>query len=68
MYRKAIGKNIKKYREAIGMKQEELAEKIGVSQSTLSGYENGKREADYEKICLICKSLEIEPNNLFSLY
>lgn len=67
-YKETIGNNIKKYREMSGIKQEELAERIGISQSTLSGYENGTREANYEKICLICKELSIEPNELFSLF
>jgi len=39
---------LKYYRNAAGLSQAELAKKIGVSPSTISMYEVGKREPDFE--------------------
>ena len=45
-----IGKNIKSYREELHLSQEEVAEYLGVSRELISYYENGRREAQLEKL------------------
>lgn len=48
---------IKEARLQNGISQKELAAAIGVAQNTLSQYENGKREADYDTILKISEIL-----------
>ena len=48
---------IKEARLQNGISQKELATAIGVAQNTLSQYENGKREADYDTILKISEIL-----------
>ena len=48
---------IKEARLQKGISQKELATAIGVAQNTLSQYENGKREADYDTILKISEIL-----------
>lgn len=43
-------KQLRKYRLKYGMTQEQLAEAVGISKSTISMYENGQREPDFETI------------------
>lgn len=40
----------KRLRLAGGLTQTEMAEKLGVSKSTISMYENGNREPDFETL------------------
>ena len=43
-----IGKVLKTLRSKKGIKQEDLAKKLNIDQSTLSGYENERRQARAE--------------------
>lgn len=45
-----INKAIVYMREASGLKQKELAAKLSIAQSTLSGYELGTSEPNYEMV------------------
>ena len=45
-----FGKRLRYLRENRGFTQKELATKIGVAENTVSGYERGIREPDFEKI------------------
>jgi len=46
-------KNLKKLRENKGLSQMQLALKLGMNQNTISRYENGEREADYQTLILL---------------
>ena len=41
---------IKEFRQLIGMKQQELADILSVKQTTVSGWEVGRREPDFESL------------------
>lgn len=45
-------KNLKKLRESKGLSQLQLALKLGLNQNTVSRYENGQREADYQTLIM----------------
>ena len=49
---------LKKLREENGMLQKELAEKISVDRSTITAYENGRREPDLKKTKKIAEILD----------
>lgn len=44
---------LKELREEKGVSQKELAKKLGVAQNTVSNWENGNREADYNTLIQI---------------
>ncbi len=48
---------IKEYRRACGMTAKQLAERVGVAESTMSLYENGKREPDFGTLMRIAAVL-----------
>ena len=62
---KTVGENLKQARIAKGLTQTQLAEEMHKYQSDYSEYETGKIQLDYEKIVLLCKRLDITPNDLF---
>lgn len=41
---------IKEFRQQVGMKQQELADVLSVKQTTVSGWEVGRREPDFESL------------------
>ena len=49
---------IKEYRRARGLTAKQLAERVGVAESTMSLYENGKREPDFGTLLRICAELD----------
>lgn len=50
-----FSQTLKKLREHFGISQRELANKINKKASTISGYEQGNREPDYETLRFIKK-------------
>ncbi|MBQ9784388.1 MAG: helix-turn-helix domain-containing protein [Clostridia bacterium] len=50
---------IKEYRRACGMTAKQLACRVGVAESTMSLYENGKREPDFETLLRISAVLNV---------
>lgn len=56
-----VGGKIKELRKRRGLTTTELAKKINVSQSTISLYENGKREPDFKTITKIANTLNVQP-------
>lgn len=63
--RKTIGENIKEVRLGKGLSQEKLGEKCGFSNTTLSSYENGRREPNLHTIAIIAKQLGVSIERLY---
>lgn len=47
-----------------GMNQQEFAKKTGISQSVISDWKRKKTNPSADKIAVICKALDITPNEL----
>lgn len=60
-----VGNNLKAARKAKGLTQKQVAAILHKYQPDYSQYESGKIELDYEKIVLLCKLLDITPDDLF---
>ena len=59
-------KNMLKYlRERRGMSQSELAKQLGIAKSTVSMYELGKREPDFETMERIADLFNVDMNFLY---
>lgn len=58
---------IKEYRRACGMTAKQLAECVGVAESTMSLYENGKREPDFETLLRIAAALDASVDALLGV-
>jgi len=56
--RKLFGKRLKQLREEKKMTQEELGKALGITRNAISGYENGTREPDIEKLYLLSDIFE----------
>lgn len=56
----AIGRNIRNFRKKARMTQEELAEKLYTTRQTISNYETGKSEPDFETVGKIADAFGIE--------
>lgn len=52
-------KNLKKLRKSKGLSQLQLALKLGLSQNTVSRYENGQREADYQTLVMFADFFDV---------
>ena len=59
-----VGKNIRYYRLMKKMSQEALANAVGVGKMTISNYESGKRNPDYEISCKLSAALGITLSQL----
>lgn len=55
---------LKYFRQAAGLSQRELAEKIGVKPSTISMYEIGRRQPDFETEEKLCDFFNTDLNTL----
>lgn len=62
---KSVGNVIKQARKDKGLTQREMASKFRMTQQQYSRFENGIFELNYNQIILICKYLDITPNDLF---
>ena len=60
----SFAKNLRILRKQRKLTQEQLAKELGVSTSSVSMYENGKREADYETLEVIADYFNIDMNTL----
>ena len=54
-----FSKQLKQYRKISGFTQEQLAAAIGTAKSTVSMYESGKREPDFETVKAISEALNV---------
>lgn len=55
---------LKQLRKREQLTQEELAKKLGMSKSSISMYENGNREPDYETLEVIADFFNVDINTL----
>ena len=62
--REALGSRIRTWRQRRRFSQSELAERSGVTQSTLSNYENGKREPAVSILIHIAEVLDVSLDEL----
>ena len=60
-----IGANIRAYRQESGLTLDELAERVGLTKSTLSRYELGKLEPNFETVVDIADALDVHPALLY---
>lgn len=58
--------NLKRFRKAKGLKQKELADLVGVSESSISQYENGKKNPSFEIALKLAEALDCESADLVS--
>lgn len=59
---------IKALRKQNNITMKQLGEIIGVAESTISLYENGKRQADYETLKIIAKFFNVSTDYLLGIY
>lgn len=52
-------KNLKELREKKGLSQLQLAMKLGLNQNTISRYESGQREADYQTLIMLADFFDV---------
>jgi transcriptional regulator with XRE-family HTH domain len=63
----SLGRRIVDYRKKAGISQKELAGMVGIKPSTLSYYENGKREPNVLILIGLAKALEITGDALLGV-
>ena len=61
-----FGRRFKELREAKKLTQAELARLCNLGESTISFYETGKREPNYNVLLLLAEKLETTPNYLLT--
>lgn len=61
---RALGRRIKTWRVRRQMSQATLAELTGITQSTLSNYENGKRDLTVSTLLRLAERLDIDLEDL----
>lgn len=62
--KKHVMKNLKQLRESKGLSQLQLALKLGLNQNTVSRYENGQREADYQTLIMFADFFDVSVDYL----
>lgn len=61
-----LGETIKAARKAVGLTQKELGDIMGKSITTISQWELGKRDIEVDLIPLLCKTLKLSYDDIFS--
>lgn len=61
---RALGRRIRTWRVRRQMSQAALAELTGVTQSTLSNYENGKRDLSVSTLIRLAEKLDVDLEDL----
>lgn len=59
-----FGDKLKELRERKGMSQKELADRLKLRQGTISHYEQGKTEPDFERLGIIANIFDIDVTEL----
>ena len=62
-----FGERLKKFRKIKGLSQDNLAMTIGKNASTIARFESGELIPNAEQIFLLCRELEINESELFTL-
>ncbi len=62
--RRQLGQRIRTWRQRRGTSQAGLAEQVGVTQSSLSNYENGKRDVSVYILMEIAEALDVDLEDL----
>lgn len=62
-----LGERLKLLRESCGILQKELANQLGLSQQTISLYESGKRQPDYETLKDIANYFDVTTDFLLGI-
>jgi transcriptional regulator with XRE-family HTH domain len=60
-----VATNTKRIIRAKGLKQKTVARDAGLQERTLSAMLNGRKQISDRDIANICKTLNVEPNELF---
>ena len=66
-YNGLVGYQLETERKKLGIEQSELALKTGISQPALSRLEQGKSLITIDQLFVICRELEVAPENVISL-
>lgn len=61
---KVFAENLRRLRTEKGYTQEDLAKLLNINRTTLTKYETGVTEPDFERLKLICEILEIDYNTI----
>lgn len=61
---KAFGDNLRQLRLKKGYTQKDLAKLLNINRTTLTKYETGVTEPDFERLKLICEVLEVDYNTI----
>lgn len=64
---KALGARLRDIRRQRRITMKQLGESIGLAESTISQYETGKRQMDYETLQAVCRHLNISSDYLLGL-
>jgi len=64
LYRKILGRNVRRFRKKLGMSQEALAEKADMHWTYISGVERAKYNLSLNSLVRIAKALGREPYEL----
>ena len=59
-----FAENLRRFRTEKGYTQGELADKLNINRTTLTKYETGVTEPDFERLKLICELLDVDYNTI----
>lgn len=60
-----FGNRVRRLRKSRGWSQEDFAYRVGLDRSYVGGIERGERNVSLENICLIARTLGVDPAELF---
>ena len=59
-----FAENLRRFRTEQGYTQGEMADKLNINRTTLTKYETGVTEPDFERLKLICELLDVDYNTI----
>jgi len=59
-----FAENLRRFRTEKGYTQEDLAKLLNINRTTLTKYETGVTEPDFERLKLICELLHVDYNTI----